>query len=346
MALEYTQSFAYGTIAILTSGIWDATVSSLSMGFGASGTGRWPTDPNNRWFGLFKNAASVTKYFTSYATRIIGTAVYYKLFGTQILPTFKFYNDTTVHITVQITLAGEIEVLRGVTQIGITSGVNLPTNTWFYLEIKVTIDNTVGVVEVRKDGVTVLNITGADTQNTANATQNRVQLSAHNVATDGIETFFNDLYVCNNQGGINDDFLGPCRIEMLWPTANGTTNQWTPSAGSNYQNVDEIPNPDSDTTYNAETTANEIDLYVISDLLSASSSIKGATIRGWSRTTATPTIIQLGLRSGGSNSFATDLTLTTSYFYYSRTLDQNPITSVPFTHAEINALEIGAQFIS
>ena len=77
------------------------------------------------------------------------------------------------------------------------------TNTWYYIEFKVKIDNTTGTYEVHVNGSSVGTPgSSADTQFTANAFANAVKIWN----TEGTP-WYDDIYILDGTGGENDDFL-------------------------------------------------------------------------------------------------------------------------------------------
>jgi hypothetical protein len=109
--------------------------------------------------------------------------------------------------------------------------------------MKAKCDNSTGTVEVRLNGVTVINETNVDNRQGA--------VGYYNVCSIGseIENYtFDDLYICDRSGSTNNDFLGPIQIHTILPNAAGDTNNFT---SGTYADLDETL-VDDDTTY-AET---------------------------------------------------------------------------------------------
>ena len=59
--------------------------------------------------------------------------------------------------------------------------------------------------------------------------------------TFGTGTTIDDFYICNDEGSINNDFLGNVKVRRVIPTGDGSLNQGLPSGGIGYRfmNVDE-----------------------------------------------------------------------------------------------------------
>ena len=156
---------------------------------------------------------------------------------------------------------------------------------------------------------------------------------------------YDDLYVCDGSGAAANNYLGPLTVVVKLPDSAGTTTNFTPSTGANWQNVDDALQ-NADTDYNAETTIGELDLYNVA-ALGVTGVVKG---------------VQLGLcvRSAGSggetvspmyrisavNYTGTAVAVTTSYAYYLDPRAVSPATAVAWTTAEIDAAEFGLKLVS
>src|SRR5262249_37892481 len=147
-----------------------------------------------------------------------------------------------------------------------------------------------------------------------------------------------DLYICDGQGSLNNDFLGDVRIQASIANGAGATTNWTPSAGSNYQNVDDAT-PNEDTDYNSDATAGDIDTYAMGDVTPAAGAVKGVMVSMRARKDdgATRTL-QAAIRTGATNYFGASQNLTSSYAYYTEIWENNPNTSSPFTISDVNGL--------
>jgi hypothetical protein len=130
----------------------------------------------------------------------------------------------------------------------------LRLNQWYRLEIrfKVGTTSTDGEIAVHLDGVEIINVTG---RNTRNGTQTLASISLSGVSSSSNTVLIDDLVVWNDQGTLNNTWLGDIRIDECLPTSNGTAQDWTPNTGSAWDAVNDTPiTPDDDTTYIASTT--------------------------------------------------------------------------------------------
>ena len=64
-----------------------------------------------------------------------------------------------------------------------------------------------------------------------------------------------DIYILNDQGSINNDFLGDCMIQSIHPNGDGDQQDFTPSSAVNhYSLVDETTSVDDATKLTGDTT--------------------------------------------------------------------------------------------
>lgn len=250
-------------------------------------------------------------------------------------------DGTTDHISITVDTDGTLRVRRGNgsgTILGSSAAGLIPTNAWFHLEIKVLISDTVGTVEVRFNGVTKIGpLTSQDTASSANIYVGYVGFLASKV---------DDVVIWDTSRALNNNFLGDVKVETIFPDSAGSTTQFTPSSGSNYQNVDENP-PNDDTDYNEDATVNDIDLYNLGALTTTSGAIKAVQVIGRMRKTDAgareAAVIQ---KSSATTTVGTTQALGTSFVTYRELNETNPATAAAYTISEVNALQAGLKVIS
>jgi hypothetical protein len=115
---------------------------------------------------------------------------------------------------------------------------------WYHLEMKYFLSDTVGTLEVRVEGATVLTTAPGDTWplTTGTATIAQVEIANDPTGTSSaVETFFKDLVIWDANGTQNNNFLGSVIVTNLIPTADAALN-WVPSTGTTGFNLlDNIP---------------------------------------------------------------------------------------------------------
>ena len=262
--------------------------------------------------------------------------------------------------TIQIMLVANanlnnILVYRGNTSsnlIGSTPAGSLICGIWQYVELQATISSSVGAITIRVNGITVLNLSNVNTQVTANAYCNSVMLNCAGVSGDltpngdGSCGAWDDFYICDTTGSApTNTFLGDVRVTTLFPTADGSQDDFTPNGLTpNYLNVN-TPNPNSLINYNSSNTPTDLDLFTVSTLNNYT--IFGTAMMTYSsKDDAGERSIANLIREG-----ATDYQLPTSAVssvgqYDYGLMAINPITSAAWTSADIANLQIGYTIIT
>jgi len=240
------------------------------------------------------------------------------------------------------TTGGEIAVDRNVTELGVSSGLGLVINTWYYIEWQFRIHNTLGTYEVRVDEVNVVSDTGVDTRNSS---AHAVLLGAINLlGTASIaNNHWDDLYVLDDNGLVNNDFLGDTTIETLFPKGDGFVNDFTPQSGlTNWEMVDDGDTPDNGTTYNAGSVVDDIDLFDCDDLVITGETIHGVMV-GFNAFAAEPGPRQMRsmVRQGGTNYEGDIRYLGPEYRHFHFIHETDPDTAAAWTDAGIDSAEFG-----
>jgi hypothetical protein len=224
-----------------------------------------------------------------------------------------------------------------------STALSLQAGVWAYVEVKVTVHNSTGTVDVRINGVSALSLTGQNTRGTGSSDAwNNVNIGFMTQTASVIHTCeVDDLVVMDGSGSLNNSFLGDVTVSAIYPSGAGTTSGWTPSAGSNYACCNEAL-IDDDTSYVSATTLTTKDLYAFTDAPT------GANIKA----------VQLciGVRKGAegpgqltpvvrSNSIDYDQTAFgdggTSYSFLRTVVEADPNTSAAWAEAAFNAAQFG-----
>ena len=228
-----------------------------------------------------------------------------------------------------------------------------PGSGFHFLEWKSLISPTVGTTEVRLDGVSILTLTNQNTRATANSSWNGVYIGQTDaIASSGTTSSgnydFDDLYVLDGTGSAPwNNFLGDVRIDTRLATgasANGAPNtQWTPSAGSNYQNVDETT-PNDDTDFNSGVAVDLLDTFVVQDCVVAGVTVLGAQVVVTAkRIDASLCSLAAAVRHSSTNYVGASLEVPVSYASLPIMFATNPGTSAQWTESEFNNAEFGYQ---
>ena len=253
------------------------------------------------------------------------------------------YDGTTVHDTVSLLSNGTLQVERaGTTLIAGPTTEVATAEVWHYLCVNILIgDAGVGEVEMRLDNNEVIAPTVLDTRNAGTAQVTRIAISG---AGGGADIAYCDYVIVDGAGSSNNTTLTvDPRVDYLGVTGAGATTQLDPSAGSNYQNVDEVPPSTAD--YNSTDVLNELDTYAIADLdlLTSQQVFFTNAVALVHKDDAGARSGAAVLRSGGTDFVGANLALSTTEHYTNRLDDVDPFDSATWTRTKVNATEPGAK---
>lgn len=138
---------------------------------------------------------------------------------------------------------------------------------------------------------------------------------------------------------VADEDTRPLAVKTLVPNGAGDTSQWTGA----YTDVD-------------ETAADAVDILTSGTAAQITNMDCTGMPTGWGGLTVRavkvvasalagsgPSKLALGVKSGSTQSFGTDQTLTAGYAPYSETFTTNPATGVAFTGAELDAVKLAVR---
>jgi hypothetical protein len=316
---------------------------ALGSGNGRRGTNGMRQSSYNSWLGLT---------LPSQPTWIVGCALRITAYPTTgPAGLLEWVEATAIQGRLHIETTGTVSYTRGLTPVGSPSTATIALNTYTYVECLLTVHNTAGVVIVRLNGVEVLTLTGIDTQATATALVDTIRLGNHGAnpnfqfGTQDVD----DVYVCDGTGAApHHTFLGDCRIDTLYPSADGAYSAWTPSTGTaHFSLVDEaVPNDDTDFLYT--TTASVREAQALGNLPPLTTPRVYGVQQALAARKNSASIGQLVglLTSGGTTQGgATVHTLTTSYRYCRQVWTTDPATGAAWTVDAVNALEAGVESV-
>lgn len=285
-------------------------------------------------------AGSLTKAFDNQATWVFGAAI--KADGNGAVNV-----DFRDGASVQCRLSwdgtnGVLNFYRGASAVllGTTGAPAMAQGLWYYVEAKVTIHDTTGAFDVHISGVSRVSGTNVNTRGgTANNYANTIAFSSS-----GGNTPLDDIYLCDGAGALNNDFLGDSRVETQMPSGAGASTQFTPSAGSNYQCVDEVPAPNGDTDYVSSSNVGDQDFYAIPALPTTVGTVRGVQVSAYARKDdagARSLSVEIRASDGTVVQYSAQPLLTSYAFYLGAPRETDPATGAAWTIAGVNAAQPG-----
>ena len=207
--------------------------SSIVTGRGGRG-GAWDSGGNsgNRLNApVMRDGAVESEYIMGYAVKTPAT----------LQNNVKFLSvdlGSQIQLAVRVNSDGSITARRGDSVTLGTSPTGLfTTSTWYHFEFKIVLDNSVGSIEFRINGVTVWELTGVDTRFDDEGTWDGFRMFQI-----GDNTVYDDIYICDGVGTTNNDFLGDVVVETLFPVSDGDLTDWTTSTGNDHTAlIDDAP---------------------------------------------------------------------------------------------------------
>lgn len=279
----------------------------------------------------------------SYAEVIVHFAMQYKanVDGTVLVG---LRDSGTKHVECRYTVGtSTFSVTRNGTSLG-TFVKALTLDQWYWIEFRALISDTVGQLELKVDTVQVINLTGQDTRNGANASVNEIWIS------DGgtfMSSNLDDLIIVDpaTGGAPTNTFLGDSRVETLMPSGNGNSSQLVGSDGNstdNYLLVDETT-PNQDTDYVESSTVGEKDTYAYGNLTPTTGTVYGVQPCLYARKTdAGVRSVASIARLSGTEVDSANHTLGSSYQYFTDIREAKPGGGV-WTITDVNNAEFGVK---
>ena len=285
--------------------------------------------------------------------------------GTVLGGRFKFKQSAITTASTFLTLG--TQNLSGGTAGTFIMGTNGTTGTWFVtgnttvngtsnvcdnvehlIEWQVDLKDSGGAIKVWVDGVLEINFSGDAFAGSAHATA-PWQPAFSVQATGPVQTrWIDDFIIFDNSGGTgalktSGQPFGNLAIATIRPTGAGSSAQFTPSAGANWECVDDVTQNGS-TDYVQSATSGHRDLYAMGDLGVTPAAILGVVNKCYVENPGSGTIsMQQVLKSGATIDVGTSVVAGVSGGYKAKPYDVDPNGSAAWTLSAVNALEAGFQ---
>jgi hypothetical protein len=196
----------------------------------------------------------------------------------------------------------------------------------FHMQMKAVMHAATGSVEVRINGVVALTLSNINT----------IEVSGSLTHVAMGNGYFDDYYAAS-------DFLGDRRVDSHKPTEDGTNQDGTPSsAGAHYAMVDEMPEPDNDTSYVTLAAASDRESYGCEDFKNPGAPINAVmVVVDAKKTDAGAATMAPSIFKGSDHDGAT-VGLATDYTRIKEIYETDPDTTDPWDEAGFEAAEFGA----
>ena len=228
-------------------------------------------------------------------------------------------------------------VSSGGTLLGTTTGPAIVAGAWQQVEVKILSDATVGTVQVKVDGIQVLNLSG---KNTGGAECTQIAHVQYHAA--GAQFYMKDYAVWNTTGSNNNDFLGNFFVHSMIPDGDVSGTWSLTGAATAFEAIDESPAPDDDTSYMSSAwPAATAQICTVSDLPPEATRVLGMmTMVRAIKTDGGDGNLTASLVSATNTVDGADTPVTTAYSYWTDIFETDPDTSAIWTVAAANAVKL------
>ena len=250
---------------------------------------------------------------------------------------FRLRDGSTTQIEVRFEFAlNAFRFYRGTTLLDSVITSYAPGN-WGHLCLYIVVNNTTGSIKASLNGGAAFYTFSGNTRNSTNNYATNLQLVGS--SSGFLLHSFDDFFAVWGEGAPYNDLIQPRRVYFALPDGAGALTEWTPSTGSNWQNVDENP-PNDDTDYNSSSTPGQIDTFTQSigtipapDVVQVTSYVR--------KDDAGTRTLRNVIRSGSTNAESGDITVASSYEMQTRNWQQSPFTSSAWGASEVQNLQVG-----
>lgn len=291
---------------------------------------------------------SYTNYYCAFdipeiETGVIGFAMYNTNHPTGTSNIIELYKGATRTLMLSITKSGFLQIRRGTTVVAQCPSP-ICRRTKHFIEMKFNCVNSISAdsVQVKIDGELLLNVpVSTDCQDAATSGADQIRINGFSQYG-----YFNGVYICDLTGSTWNDFQGDFLVETLYPSGDGTTNDFTGSDANsidNYLLVDDAQ-ADDDSTYTESSTVTDVDLYSFDDLAWGPDTILAVVVDCYCL------MDDAGPKSGkiityiDSSTYEGDtFSLTEGYLYETQIWELNPGDSAAWEVTDVNNAEFGVK---
>jgi len=325
----------------------------LIAGRNGYGIAAFAADSQNSFTGLWGHYIP-TAGLSSEDDWIVGLAFYnnkseFTNSGGSRAPVIQFADSDGLPILTVYVASGTLNVrlgnsLTNGTKLGFANAL-MTTKVWHYIECKVKFDTAAGgSIVLHVDEEEVMNVSSVVTS----TSDIRPSMICVGGGTQSNDFRVDDIYICDDLGTVNNTFLGDVRIERLSPSGAGTTTDFTPSAGANWDAVDDITSGeilrDDDTTYVESKVAGIKDTYAFTTSATTTpAEIVAVSVKSNVRKTdaGSRTFVHVAKAPEGDEDDSAALYPSVTYRYMESVFETDPNSGVAWLIADVNTAEFG-----
>lgn len=375
MAMEWMDNFGIygGNIALLENGLY-AQAQSVGTFSGPPNALVTDPDPNDTGEVFRVGTANGTSGFSGNANtlrRVFSTPLSVAGVGLRLwlpaLPNsnvnhavFPFsFRDSANNMlcVVEVDPSGRLIVWRGTiadnsitrtTILAQTTNPVIVANAWQHIECRVGFNSGTGSVQIRVEGVEVLNVSNINTDPTNAGCLNWAAFNWCANNPSGISNrpphqHIKDLFGWNTSGTRNNSFVGTIAVFPILPNSDVALN-WTPTGAANgWSILDNIPPNDS--AYIAAGNSPIPAAYEagMTDLPADVTSVRAVmSIVRARKTDGGDGNLQVSAVSGASVAAGANRPISTAFTYWTDMFEEDPATSAPWSRAGVNAMNLRA----
>ena len=252
--------------------------------------------------------------------------------------------DKTSNVLTAFRGAVDSNVLLG------SGGTGIASDGWHYVEWRLVISDTVGVVGLKLDGTTELSLTNQDTNNAGGGDIKTLKFGqpTSDAVSPGVvaDFYFDDFIINDTTGTVSNSWPNGAGVEMLVPSADGNYTAWTSTGGAvDYTEIDDVTTygnlPDDDTTTILSGTLNQRTSVALSNTVQVGQ-VEAVMLCTYAKNSAAGADeMAQGVRISTTDYDSATFIPATSYGWQKNILTLSPATSARWTTAEIDAMEMG-----
>ena len=230
-----------------------------------------------------------------------------------------------------------------------SGSVALAANTMHYIEGRVVIHDSTGIVQIRLNGNMEINLSNVDT----NVSGGDIKTINMGVTWNGstsegasIDAFFDDVIINDTTGTVSNSWPDGAGITMLVPNEDGNHTAWTSTGGAvDYTEIDDVTTygnlPDGDTTTILSGTTGQRTSVNLSNTTQPGS-VEAIMLCTYAKNSVSGSDqMAQSVRIGSTDYDSTAFVPATAYGWRTDILTLNPATAARWLTSELDAMQQG-----